>query len=92
MRRIKIAQIGTSQNGHGPLIWQSLIKQTDIFEVVGYALPENEREKFPAQMKNFDGYREMRSIFANTRKWRPRRASTCTWKSRAAPFLRSLKK
>ena len=59
MRRIKIAQIGTSQNGHGPLIWQSLIKQTDIFEVVGYALPENEREKFPSQMKIFDGYREM---------------------------------
>ena len=59
MRKIRIAQIGTSQNGHGPLIWKSLIKQTDIFEVVGYALPEGEREKFPAQVKYFDGYREM---------------------------------
>ena len=59
MRKIKIAQIGTSMNGHGTLIWKSLIKQTDIFEVVGYAFPENEREKFPSHEKYFDGYREM---------------------------------
>ena len=59
MRKIRIAQIGTSQNGHGTVIWQSLTKQTDIFEVVGYAFPEGEREKFPSQIKYFDGYREM---------------------------------
>ena len=59
MRKIKIAQIGTSQNGHGTVIWQSLTKQTDVFEVVGYAFPEGERKKFPSQMKYFDGYREM---------------------------------
>lgn len=59
MQKIKIAQIGTSQNSHGIYIWQSLLKQTDIFDVVGYALPENEREKFPLECKVFDGYREM---------------------------------
>ena len=59
MRKIRIAQIGTSQNGHGTVIWQSLTKQTDIFEVVGYAFPEGEREKFPSQTKYFDKYREM---------------------------------
>ncbi|MBE6668052.1 MAG: Gfo/Idh/MocA family oxidoreductase [Ruminococcaceae bacterium] len=59
MKRVKIAQIGTSKNSHGNQIWKSLNKQSDIFEVVGYALPENEREKFPDQMKAFEGYREM---------------------------------
>lgn len=59
MKKIKIAQIGTSQNSHGGQIWQSLTKQSDIFEVVGYAFPENEREKFPGKMKYYDGYREM---------------------------------
>lgn len=59
MRKIRIAQIGTSQNSHGGSIIKSLKKQSDLFEVVGYALPENEREKFPQRMKDFDGLREM---------------------------------
>ena len=59
MKKIKIAQIGTSYNSHGNNIWLSLLKQSDIFEVVGYAFPENEREKFPERAKAFDGYREM---------------------------------
>ena len=59
MKKIKIAQIGTSQNSHGMYIWQSLLKQSDIFEVVGYALPENEKEKFPKECKVFEGHREM---------------------------------
>ena len=59
MKRIRIAQIGTSQYSHGNPIWQSLLKQSDIFEVVGYAFPENEREKFPKQAEAFAGYREM---------------------------------
>ncbi|MBE7014430.1 MAG: Gfo/Idh/MocA family oxidoreductase [Ruminococcaceae bacterium] len=59
MKKIKVAQIGTSENGHGNFIWKSMIKQKDIFDVVGYALPENEREKFPDRSKAFDGYKEM---------------------------------
>ena len=59
MRKIKIAQIGTSQNSHGNDIWRTLIKLNDIFEMVGYAFPENEREKFPSQAQIFEGYREM---------------------------------
>ena len=59
MRKIKIAQIGTSKNSHGRLIWKSILKQSDLFDVVGYAFPEGEREKFPSQIKYFDGYREM---------------------------------
>ena len=59
MKKIRIAQIGTSENSHGNMIWRSLLKQSDIFDVVGYAFPENEREKFPKQAERFDGYREM---------------------------------
>lgn len=59
MSKIKIAQIGTSLNSHGNMVWQSLLKQSDIFEVIGYAFPENEREKFPGGIGCFDGYREM---------------------------------
>lgn len=59
MRKIKIAQIGTSQYSHGADIFKSLTKQKDIFEVVGYALTENEREKFPNRMDAFEGYRQI---------------------------------
>ena len=59
MKKIKIAQIGTSRYSHGTSVWKSLLKQSDIFDVVGYAFPENERKKFPEQAKSFDGYREM---------------------------------
>ena len=59
MRKIKIAQIGTSKNSHGNQIWNSLIKQRDIFEICGYAMPENEKEKFPERMEKFKGYPEL---------------------------------
>ena len=59
MRKIKIAQIGTSRYSHGNEIFKTLVENPDVFEVVGYALPENEREKFPQNMGRFEGYREM---------------------------------
>lgn len=59
MSRIKIAQIGTSKNSHGSGIFPCICALPEYFEVVGYTLPENEREKFPDQMWPFEGYREM---------------------------------
>ena len=60
MKRIKIAQIGTSENSHGYSMWNTFVSQSDLFEVVGYALPENEREKFPIVVEHcFKGCREM---------------------------------
>ncbi len=59
MRKIKIAQIGTSRNSHGYDIFKCIKGLTDIFAVVGYALPENEREKFPDRMDVFEGFSEM---------------------------------
>lgn len=59
MKKVKIAQIGTSACSHGNHAWKSITSQTDIFDVVGYAFPENEREKFPRHAEIFNGYREM---------------------------------
>ena len=59
MRKIKIAQIGTSMNSHGGDIFKTLKKNNDIFEVVGYHFPENEREKFPQKMPIYEGYKEL---------------------------------
>lgn len=59
MRRIRVAQIGTSKYSHGNEIFGAISSLEDAFEVVGYAMPENEREKFPDKMKRFKPYREM---------------------------------
>ena len=59
MKKIKIAQIGTSKNSHGNEIFTTLASLPEVFEIVGYALPEGEREKFPEKMKLFEGYREL---------------------------------
>ena len=59
MRKIRIAQIGTSKYGHGNAVFATLAENPDVFEIVGYALPEGEREKFPKCMPTFEGYREM---------------------------------
>lgn len=59
MRKIKIAQIGTSTNSHGNFVFNSLKKQSDIFEIVGFAFPENEREKYPERMADFEDYTEL---------------------------------
>ena len=59
MRRIRIAQIGTSQYSHGRQIFKSLARQNDLFEIAGYALPQGEREKYPKTMAAFEGYQEL---------------------------------
>lgn len=59
MKKIKVAQIGTSKNSHGNSVWNSMLKQMDIFDVVGYAFPENEEEKFPKQAEAFRDYKRL---------------------------------
>ena len=59
MRKIRIAQIGTSLYSHGEGIFKNLRRFSDDFEVVGYALPENEREKFPERMGVFGDLPEL---------------------------------
>ncbi len=59
MKKVRVAQIGTSQYSHGNDIWKSMAAQSGLYELVGYAMPENEREKYPDRLKAFEGYREM---------------------------------
>ena len=59
MKKIKIAQIGTSRNSHGSFTFESLKKNSDLFEIVGYCLPEGEREKYPEKISCFEGYKEL---------------------------------
>ena len=56
MKKLKIAQIGIGHD-HAPMIFQSLKKQTDKYEVVGYALPENEAIDYADKLGCFDGVR-----------------------------------
>ncbi|MBQ9070765.1 MAG: Gfo/Idh/MocA family oxidoreductase [Clostridia bacterium] len=56
---IRIAQIGTSKYSHGNEIFATVKKNSDVFEIVGYAMPERERERLPFRMSEFEGYREM---------------------------------
>ena len=59
MRKIRVAQIGTSRYGHGNSIFQAMVNQPDVFEIVGYVMPENEREKFPKHLTLFSEYPEL---------------------------------
>ncbi len=59
MRKVRIAQIGVNENSHSFQVFKSLKRQDDIFEIVGFALPENERTRLPGVVKNLAGYPEM---------------------------------
>lgn len=59
MRKIKVALIGYNKLSHAQAVWGTFKKYPEIFDVYGYALPENEREKFPELMNQFDGYKEL---------------------------------
>ena len=47
MRKIRIAQIGLNEYSHSLKVLRSLKKQSDIFDFVGYVLPEGEKERLP---------------------------------------------
>lgn len=59
MKKIKIAQIGMNRFSHANAIFETLKKQSEHFEIVGYCLPENERDRIPDKMYIFDGYPEL---------------------------------
>lgn len=60
MRKVKIVQIGMNANSHSTHIFGSLKKQSDIFEIAGYVLPENERNRLPEQVAQLEGFRELK--------------------------------
>lgn len=60
MKKIRIAQIGMNQYSHAPEIFYTMKIHPEVFELVGYALVEDERERCAAKIdKFFRGYPEL---------------------------------
>ena len=60
MRKIKIAQIGMNRYSHGPDIFHTLSIHPELFELVGYAIVEDERETCADKIEKwFCGYPEL---------------------------------
>lgn len=59
MKKIKIAQIGINLYSHSLEVLGSISKQTDCFELVGYVLPENEKERIPNKAQELIKYPEL---------------------------------
>ncbi len=57
-RVIRVGLVGMNFHSHGPQIYKSILKQSDLFEVAGYCLPENEREKYPQKLACLEGLKE----------------------------------
>ena len=59
MRKIRIAQIGLNINSHSGEIFAALKHLPELFELVGYALVEDERETCAHKMDYLNGYPEL---------------------------------
>lgn len=59
MRKIRIAQIGINYISHGKEVFETLSRFPALFEIVGYAIVENERETCYKKLGCFEGYREL---------------------------------
>lgn len=60
MSKIKIAQIGVNRHSHAAPIFDTLKKCSDLFEIAGYAIVEDERETCAERInKHFAEYPEL---------------------------------
>lgn len=59
MRKIRIAQIGMNRYSHAPEIFTTLKLHPEVFDLVGYALVEDERDTCKGKLKWFLGYPEL---------------------------------
>lgn len=59
MRKIRIAQIGINRHSHAPEIFDTLKKRSDLFDIAGYTLVEDERQTCAEKLWHFDGYPEL---------------------------------
>ncbi len=55
---IRVGLVGMNFHSHGPQIYRSIRKQAELFEIAGYCLPENEREKYPKKLECLSGLQE----------------------------------
>ena len=54
MKKMKIVQIGVGHD-HASVIYQSLRKQTDLFEVMGHVVLPGEEEMYTSRIRAFEG-------------------------------------
>ena len=59
MRKVRIAQIGMNRYSHAPEIFTTLKLHPEVFDLVGYALVEDERETCEKKLIYFEGYPEL---------------------------------
>ena len=59
MRRIRVAQIGVNRYSHGLDIFKTMKSMPELFDIVGYAIVEDEREHCQNAIASLEGYREM---------------------------------
>ena len=59
MKKIRIAQIGMNRYSHAPEIFHTFSINPEIFELVGYALVEDERDTCKDKLSWFEGYPEL---------------------------------
>ena len=55
MRRIRIAQIGINRYSHGPELFFTMKQHPELFDLVGYALVEDEAETCAKKIEDFYG-------------------------------------
>ena len=58
MKKIRIAQIGSGHD-HATATWGSINRLSDIFDIAGYYLPEEEKELFPHKLEAFAHAKEL---------------------------------
>lgn len=59
MKKLRVAQIGIAHD-HAEPVFDTIKKDTENFEIVGYFVPEDEKKKYPERLeRTFGGYREM---------------------------------
>ena len=59
MRKIKIAQIGINRYSHSIEVASSIARQPEIFELVGCAFPEGEKEQMPHKYEKVKDFPEL---------------------------------
>ena len=58
MKKIKIVQIGLNKHSHSNHIFAALKDLDDVFEIVGFVLPENEKERLSERYEEIKDYPE----------------------------------
>lgn len=58
MKKIRVAQIGSGHD-HATAMWGSLIRLSDLFDIAGYYLPEEEKELYPERTEEFKVAKEL---------------------------------